>query len=1247
MNRGICFRNRHAGLGCKLSGKSGFFRGRLIEDLEPRLFLSANNSAPGWITSALPRAHGSTAVFAPTFKLSTNYAHQPFNSSSPYGFTPTQIRQAYGFDNITFSNGAIIGDGTGQTIAIIVAFDNPNIEADLHAFSLAFGLPDPPSFKKVAQDGSTNYPAVAPPSSSGSWALESALDVQWAHALAPGANIVLIEANSAYDADLLTASVNYAKSLPEVSVISMSFGRGEYSGDTLLNALFTTPPGHKGITFVASTGDNGAPAGFPSYSPNVLAVGGTTLTMGSGQYFSESGWAKSGGGISNYQTQPTYQHGLVTQSSSFRTTPDVSLNADSLTGVAVYDSWDFGSSTPWVQVGGTSFSAPAWAGLMAIADQGRTLAGADTLNSTSATMTNLYALPTSSFHDITTGNNGYAAGVGYDLVTGRGSPYADRVVAALLPASTTPSGLSLTAASDTGVSNSDGITTFNNSSVANTLQFVIGGTVSGATVMVYADGGLIGEATSSGSQTTVTTNGSYTLSNGVHLITARQIIAGTGLSAPSPSTSINIDTTAPTVSSQIPVAATELLAAQSSLQITFSESMNTNGFSIANHITSFTGPMGDIKNLITSISWTGSTVLTVNFSTLATAGAYQLVLGTQTTDLAGNALTSAYTAALNLGALIYTANMDTDPGWTLDAGKDSTHKWQWGINIGAGTGQYKDPTTSHSGSTNNLIGYNLGGNYATSMTATEYATTGVIDCTNYSNITLNFWRVLQIQGSTLAKASVDVFDGTQWINVWKNPTSNMLSSTAVWFNQILTLPSSLNGKSNVKIRWGIGTVSASTGYPGWSIDDVQIYGTPIAPETGQIFVDLNGNGNADAGDPGISGVTVYQDSNNNGVLEIGELTSVTSLTGSYSLWVPVNTQSNVRAVMPSGYIISTSAGQLAAGSGGAPYVQSNLALFPTLFAGTSGADSYVLSRELSTGNEQIVQTLEGGMAQIYRISSGLLSTLTFITDAGNDSLVLDLSNGSPLLATGITVDGGAGINTLTMQGAPTSGIGNISLNAAQLIIDSLVVTQANIQTINAGSNLGTGSVRPNVSVTGAKLNLLASQKLAILSLNISGVVEVEGNNLLLELGALVFNGGTLDLMKNNLLLHSGVQTDIRTALQTGYQAGIWMGTGLLTSSARTDKNHGLGYLSGSDYLVLHPDHLLAGTSVLATDIVITYAWLGDATLSGSITGVDFAQADASYLTQLSNALWINGDCNYDGVVDSADFFLLNKSLTNT
>jgi hypothetical protein len=344
--------------------------------------------------------------------------------------TPMQIRHAYGFDQISFSNGAK-GDGTGQTIAIVDAYDDPNIGADLAHFDSTFGLPDPPSFLKATP---ANIQADS------GWAGEIALDVEWAHAVAPGAGLLLVEAASASYADLLSA-VNFAATYPGVSVVSMSWGSGEFSAETgaAYDGVFANRPG---VSFVASSGDYGAPPSWPAVSPNVLAVGGTRLSVDSaGNYLSEKGWGNgsssrysggSGGGISRYEPKPSFQSS-VTQSSTKRTSPDVAYNADPNSGVYVYDSFNGG----WFSVGGTSAGAPQWSGLVAIANQGRAALGKGTLSATD-TLPAIYGLPSADFHDVTSGNNGYSATTGYDLVTGRGSPRANLVVAGLVAVGAAP-----------------------------------------------------------------------------------------------------------------------------------------------------------------------------------------------------------------------------------------------------------------------------------------------------------------------------------------------------------------------------------------------------------------------------------------------------------------------------------------------------------------------------------------------------------------------------------------------------------------------------------------------------------------------------------------------------------------------------------------------------------------------------------------------------------------------------------------
>jgi subtilase family serine protease len=279
----------------------------------------------------------------------------------------------------------------------------------------------------------TNYPASDP---TGGWELEESLDVEWAHAMAPGASITLVEANSDDTNDLL-AAVKYAAA--HANVVSMSWGGGEFSGETADDSYFD----QAGVAFVASSGDSGAPASWPAASPNALSVGGTALTVGTGNVWSnEAGWSGSGGGPSAYEAQPSYQKGVVTQTGSARATPDVAYDASPSTGVAVYDSVPYnGQTLGWIEVGGTSAGAPQWSALLAIADQGRALSGQEPLDSTSPqeVMSILYAKPTD-FHYITsgssTGNPNYSAGPGYNYVTGVGSPIANLVVGSLVGATT-------------------------------------------------------------------------------------------------------------------------------------------------------------------------------------------------------------------------------------------------------------------------------------------------------------------------------------------------------------------------------------------------------------------------------------------------------------------------------------------------------------------------------------------------------------------------------------------------------------------------------------------------------------------------------------------------------------------------------------------------------------------------------------------------------------------------------------------
>ncbi len=219
-------------------------------------------------------------------------------------------------------------------------------------------------------------------------------------------------------------------------MVSMSFTAGENILDKW--SYDSSFSGHAGITFLAASGDSGAPGGYPAYSPYVVAVGGTSLTLSGGNYGGEVGWSGSGGGLSVLESQPSYQQALVIHNGNSiisptgtRAMPDVAFDADPNTGVAIYDSYD-GGSNPWFQVGGTSVGTPCWAGLIAIADQIRVSAGLTNLSGPTQTLPSLYSLPAGDFHDITsgtsTGSPNYTAAAGYDLVTGLGTPEANLLV---------------------------------------------------------------------------------------------------------------------------------------------------------------------------------------------------------------------------------------------------------------------------------------------------------------------------------------------------------------------------------------------------------------------------------------------------------------------------------------------------------------------------------------------------------------------------------------------------------------------------------------------------------------------------------------------------------------------------------------------------------------------------------------------------------------------------------------------------
>ena len=343
----------------------------------------------------------------PLWTLGNQVRVRPFLATSPGGYSVTQIRKAYGFDKLSAT-------GAGQTIAIVDAYGSTTLQSDLNNFCIAMGIP--------STTLGIYYPQGKPSTANSGWALETALDVQWAHAIAPGAKIVVVIAKSASISNLLGA-VDYAVKNLGAKQVSMSWGAAEFSGETSYDSHFNK----SGVSFFAASGDNGSGVIWPAASPYVVAVGGTTLSLDANGLASEVAWSGSGGGVSAYEKKPTYQSGW--QSTTARTVPDVSYNANPSTGFPVYIS-NYNGSTGWITVGGTSAGAPQWAALQALVNSSRTSA----LN---GVLTALYAVAgttySANFYDITLGNNGgYTTTLSYDYVTGLGSPNAAALVPSLI-----------------------------------------------------------------------------------------------------------------------------------------------------------------------------------------------------------------------------------------------------------------------------------------------------------------------------------------------------------------------------------------------------------------------------------------------------------------------------------------------------------------------------------------------------------------------------------------------------------------------------------------------------------------------------------------------------------------------------------------------------------------------------------------------------------------------------------------------
>lgn len=382
-----------------------------------------NNSAT--VVKACPASADAASCSALVLGVDRVKGQNPFGSGSSNGagspiqmdtfannyfaLSPAQIITAYKFPT-TDANGAL--PGTGKIIAIVDAYDNPNIVPDLATFNSQFGIPQlasctitstsGPCFQKVGETSTTPPPTTY----DAGWAMEISLDVEWAHAIAPGASILLVEAKTSGWGDLMKAA-QYAAT--RAQYVSMSFGGQEMSNEKTFDGAFT----NTAVSFFAAAGDGGLYPEYPSVSPKVISVGGTTLNLTStGTISSETGWASGGGGCSTIETATNAQAAYPTYAQvncgGKRATPDVAANADPNTGGYMYTSNNYGGTTGWFTVGGTSLSTPIWAARAA---------------NTGIVVNQAYIYGTNSinFNNISVGGNLAGCLVGYSLSCGLGS----------------------------------------------------------------------------------------------------------------------------------------------------------------------------------------------------------------------------------------------------------------------------------------------------------------------------------------------------------------------------------------------------------------------------------------------------------------------------------------------------------------------------------------------------------------------------------------------------------------------------------------------------------------------------------------------------------------------------------------------------------------------------------------------------------------------------------------------------------
>ena len=576
----------------------------------------------------------------------------------PPGVSPAATVGGYGPSDLASAYKLPTNLGSGKTVAIVDAYNNPNAESDLATYRSQFGLPACTTangcFRKVNQNG-----AASPlPAANAGWSSEIALDIEMVSAVCPLCNILLVEANSPTTANLGTA-VNTAVAQGAVAV-SNSYGGPESSSDPSTGATYYK---HPGVAITVSSGDGGYGVEFPASSPWVTAVGGTSLTAASNaRGWTETAWGSvsnsnggAGSGCSAVETKPSFQ---TDTGCARRTVADVSAVADPSTGVAVYDSYGSGG---WTVFGGTSVASPIIASVYALASSP---AAGDFPNSYP------YANPSALF-DVTSGANGSCggsylctAGAGYDGPTGLGTPNG---VAAFGPAATTNNfsvAVSPTSASVAPGSNATAtVSTAVTSGSAQSVSLSASGLPAGATASFSP------ATITAGSSSTLTIATSSSTPTGTYTVT----ITATGTSATHTTTftlTVQSSTTSDFSISVSPTSASVI--AGNSAAATVSTAV-TSGSAETVSLSATGLPSGATATFSPSSVTSGSSSsLTIATSSSTPAGTYAITItGTASTGSHATSFTLTVTAASTCAAGQKLGNPGFESGsasWTATSG---------------------------------------------------------------------------------------------------------------------------------------------------------------------------------------------------------------------------------------------------------------------------------------------------------------------------------------------------------------------------------------------------------------------------------------------------------------------------------------------------------------------------------------------------------------------------------------------------